>query len=209
MVYRRRRRAPRRYNRRRTSRYRRTFRKRNYSKPNKIYYFKRNFKGTDITLNPINFFSQGYLYSLGQLPNVSEFQNLFDLYQIRAIKLVWRPEQTESISINDVANAQMYSRFFSAVDLNNDSAALNADVLRQYSTVKVTGLGKIHTRYWKPKTVDSNGSNPAIKPWLPTTNTGIPHYGIKVYIEPNGSTGGFDMKYSCEGTMYLAFKNVL
>lgn len=208
MVYRRRRRGQKRYNRRRRT-YRRSFRKRGYGRNNKVYYFKRNFTWPILAVGGVNFTAEGFTFTLADLPNVAEFQNLFDSYQIRAIKLTFRPEQTQSISLNDIANAQIYYRFFSAIDYNDASAPQNADILRQYSTVKVTALNKVHTRYFKPKTVDDNGSNPGVRPWLPTKSNQIPHYGLRVFVESTGATGGFVFNYSIEGTMYCAFKNVL
>jgi len=207
MAYRRRR-TNKRYGRRRRT-YRRTFRRRNYSKPNKVYYFKRNFQFDNISIDHVNFFTIGYAFTLAKVPNYVEFQNLFDMYQIRAVKLTFRPEQSQSISLNDTANAQIYNRFFSAIDYNSDAGAANPDILRQYSTLKVTGLNKIHSRYLKPKTVDANGANPGVRPWLPTTSSQIPYYGLRIHIERNGSTGSFTMIYSVECTLYMAFKNVL
>lgn len=208
MVYRRRRRTGRRYNRRRRP-FKKSYRRRNYSGSNKVYYFKRNFQLTNLTTTPSMFAADAIAITLGDLPNVSEFQNLYDSYQIRAIKLTFRPEQTSSVSLNDIGNAQIYNRFFSAIDYNNYIAPTNADILRQYRTLKVTGINQIHTRYWKPKTVDSNGSNPGVRAWLPCSATGIQHFGLRIFIEPNESSGGFNMKYSVEGTAYLAFKNVV
>jgi len=106
MAYRRRR-TNKRYGRRRRT-YRRTFRRRNYSKPNKVYYFKRNFQFDNISIDHVNFFTIGYAFTLSKVPNYAEFQNLFDMYQIRAVKLTFRPEQSQSISLNDTANAQIY-----------------------------------------------------------------------------------------------------
>lgn len=194
----------------RTSRkrnYRRRFRRsyRYSKKGQKVFLYKRFVDlGTIAADSALNVYS-GFDFRLNDLPGWSEFQSLYDSYKINAIKIKFIPSQTVSNSLSTVANNQN-TRFISVIDYNDDSNPTSIDDLRQYHTCKVTNAFKTHTRYiYKPKYVIGASQS---RMWISTTTPSTAWYGLKVAIEPMGSTVSTSMNYHIEGKYYLSFKSV-
>lgn len=175
----------------------------------RVYRFKR-FTGTfgSLAISNIADTLTGYNFSLSDLPNSSEFTNLFDMYKINAIKISFVPQVTENISSGSLNNPYASSRFFSCIDYNDSAAPTNIDAIRQYANCKYTPIHKVHTRYiYKPKILDTTGFT--ISPWISTASSSINYFGLKVGVEAMYSTTTTSMVYSVEAKFYMSFKNVV
>ncbi|AUM61873.1 capsid [uncultured virus] len=211
MVYRRRyntRRRPRRYGRKKI--YRRRFRRstRTSKKGQKLYLFKR-YVGTlgSLVINNINPTFAGYNFSLNDVPNYTEFTDLYDSYKINCIKVYFIPQMTSNVSLGTVNNAWASARFFSAIDYNDATAPTSIDDLRQYQSCKMTSIMRQHKRViFKPKILDT--SSYTLSPWMATSSPSTNYYGLKVGVEPMSSTSSTTMTFNIEAVFYMSFKQV-
>lgn len=195
----------------------RVYRKRPYRKSrksmkkssiNKVYYFTRwSDFGTSTVASSLTPGYFGFNFSLSDLPNYTEFTSLYDYYKIKAVKVVFLPQMTENVSLGSVNNPYSYARFQTAIDYSDSNPPTTLDELREYKSYKFTPLLKPHTRYIpSPKFLDSSGFQ--LTNWMATSSPNVNYNGLKVCIEPIGSTGTLNMYYSMSVKMYLAFKNV-
>lgn len=209
--------------------YRRTYRKRTFRKRTtnrnyrkrftkrtrtskrgqKLYLFKRHCAPFGaLTINDITNTYTAYNFSLNDVPNVSEFTTLYDVYKINAVKITFRPQMTDNVSLSSINNAAASNRFFTAIDYNDSVSPTSIDEIRQYQSCKVTGLLRTHKRYFRPRIMDSSSVYSPGNKWLNTATTSTNYFGLKVAVEPTQSTIATSMTYSIECTYYLSFKNV-
>lgn len=173
----------------------------------KLYLFKRFCDFGALTISNITGTGAAYNFSLSDLPNYTEFTALYDSYKINAVKITFRPQQTQSISIGAVNNPNASSRFMSAIDYNDGTAPTSMDEIRQYQSCKVTGILKPHSRYiFKPKILTTDSFS--MSPWLSTSVPNTNYFGLKLWVEPMDSTSTTSMDYTVECKYYLSFKMV-
>ena len=187
------------------------------------HYFKRSWLGsanvqTSITENPS---FVGSLFRLNQVPDYTEFTNLFDNYKIHGIKMTfYRP----SLSNSDALNTQVL--LHTVYDYDDASAPSSVNQMVQYDNYKVVSLtnqfmknGKV-TRFFKPRTLTEVYRGPASTGYSPTTRgvfdtqyNDIPHYGLKWALEAIDSDGvpvtwPSDMTVRYQLTYYMSFGKV-
>lgn len=203
------------YRRKRT--YRKTYKKRTFRKrrtirrkgTQKIYQYKRlsGAFSTFVLSNVANAYT-AYNFSLGDVPNYTEFTALYDYYKINAVKVTLLPQMTQNVSLGDVNNAWASKRLFSAIDYNDSSAVTTIDEIRQYQTCKFTPILKRHSRYFKPRINDSGSVYTPGRPWLLCSSPNTNYFAIKLAGETMNSSGVANMEYTVEVMFYLSFKNV-
>lgn len=149
-------------------------------------------------------------FRLNQLPNATDFTNLYDQYKIRGVKIMLIPRGNNSDVITGATSGQSMG-VFSALDYDDVTPPTSIAQLCEYQNMKMTRSTSIHSRYFVPKPqinllVAGGGTSPALSgQWIDTALGVAPHYGFKYALQqlPNG-TQLYDIKY----TFYLAFKNV-
>lgn len=150
----------------------------------------------------------GVRFRLVDVPNVTEFTNLFDQYKIDGVKIHFLPRGNTA----EVGTNQGIVKFFSAIDYDDITAPGSINDILQYENVKTTRSTQDHSRYIKPKvaglayqTAVGNAYMPK-RGWIDCANTTVEHYGIKWALQqlPAGSQT-FDIKVD----YYLSFKNVV
>lgn len=179
----------------------------------KIHYFKRHVDLGIINLTNAGITSQGWSFQLNEVPNYTEFTNLYDQYKLCAAAVKFIPLQTVSqISPTGVGNFNI--RFATVIDYDSSGAFATFDDAREFSTCKVKACTQYHTRYIKPRirSANENDSNTIVasgtrKMWLSTTVTNIPHYGLR-YVFEAIPTPSYVMQYKVEAVYYLAMRNV-
>lgn len=144
---------------------------------------------------------QGFNFSLSQLPDYTEFTNLFDLYRINKIEVEWNPEYTTLSDASPLSTA-LNVRFNSAIDLSNSLAPSTVGEVLQYQQLQSTGITKVHKRAWRP-TVMMGDLTPCYC-WIRTSDPNESHFGIKIAIEPSGTA----MEFQSRVRMELEFANV-
>lgn len=176
-----------------------------------VQYFKRTrYYPASLTIASGATSYQGVSFTLGDIPDVTDFTALYDQYKILALKVQWLPRGNSS----DVANQGSISRMFSVIDRDDDATPSSIDQLCQYESLKVTPTTQVHKRYFKPSIrreiatgLGTTGSEVANPQWIDVTNTNVKHYGLKLAIQ--GPTPvGLSITYDAMVTFYMAFKNV-
>lgn len=203
--------------RRRTLRKRRPMRRtrrmirRPTTKSLRVHHFKRTFTLTPISTNNAGATFYGYSFTLSQLPNATEFTNLFDLYRINKILVRFVPNHNSSETAG--TGSPQISNFHSVLDYNDASPATTLDQLYEYQNWKMSRGTSIHQRLWRPTTFDmvavsggSSSANPQWRQWLSTSVTNIPHFGLKVGIEQSAVNA--DTTWVPYVSVYLSCKSV-
>lgn len=160
--------------------------------------------------------AQAYAFNLNQLPNVSEFTNLFDQYKITGAKLSFVPGASESLysPISGTSTANGFARFHSVIDYDDTTTPPSEDAMLQYGSLKTTGPMQTHVRYIKPKILHeiyrsaiATGYAPRAADWIDVGTPDVPHYGIKVWCNAPTSGTNTQISYTVYLTLYFACKN--
>lgn len=151
----------------------------------------------------------GEQFDIGQLPNMSEFSNLFDVYKMNAIKFELVPCQTGS-DVNPNTTSLFLPNILSAIDYTDSTAPTGINELMQYTSCRRTKITRRHSRYFKPK-VNNDVNTIAIgnaRPGWYGFGAAIPMYGVKWGLDQpfNVASGGFGVDRYV--TFYFSCKNV-
>lgn len=174
----------------------------------KVHYFKRTVVSvsTDITNSGFQACIAGELNNtLSELPNYTEFTDLYDSYKICAIKkkFVFNRNSaavgTAGYEIPQLITVNDFNQ--SSTVLASESEAL------QYASYKSVPMTRPITRYFRPcQLFTATGVVNAVKSrWNPTANVAIEHVGLKhAYMTFNTSTGITLGQVKTYTTFYLA-----
>lgn len=177
----------------------------------KVYYFSRYASlGTIVAATAANQYG-GSVFSLDQVPNYTDFTNLYDFFKIKAIKISFIPLSNVTLGSSSTNTYTNYNnRIFTVIDYNDAGTPTSIDELREYSNCKWSPNNKIHKRYFSPNPLadatDDSTISLQYKPWVPTTNYNLDYYAIKWAIE-NTDSGPTVPKYKIEAKFYMAFKS--
>lgn len=151
----------------------------------------------------------GLSFNLNQMPNATEFSNLYDAYRINRIVVKIIPKITEVGGILGSASNSMNVSLHSAVDYDDSHAPTGISDLVQYSTYKMTRGNQIHTRVFTPRVeLSANATSnaaPKAYQWLDTADLSLAHLGMKLYIPFISASTVIYYDYSV--TMYFSCKN--
>lgn len=184
--------------------------------PQPVHYFKRTrfYPASLVVTSGVTSY-QGVAFTLGDLPDVTDFTALYDQYKISKVVVKWLPRGNQSdLGISgSTALTGNISRMFSVLDFDDDATPSSIDQLCQYQNMKITGTHQVHSRVFKPavriEAATGLGTTANIikrDQWIDVTNTNIKHYGVKLAIQPPPNSAS--ITYDAMVTMYLAFKNV-
>lgn len=150
-------------------------------------------------------------FQLSSLPNSTDFTNLFDMYQIRKVKVIMTPIQ----GLVNVSGNNAY-KIYTAIDYNDDSAPTD-NMMRQYGNFRQHNIWNDRgfcSRTFKPTVVDTilnndgsvaySQSKPA--PWISTQYPVVPHYCLKIY--GNGFQAATAV-FKVDVELTVALKNVI
>lgn len=166
-----------------------------------LYKFTRTVEGVfDVTTDGINPALVGQTYRLNQLPNSTDFTNLFDMFRIAKIEVEWYPEYTELTDAAPLSNA-VNVRFNSAIDPTDGSAPSSVNDLLEYSTLKSTGVTKVHKLSFVPSILMSGTPCSCM---VPSSAPATPHYAVKIAVQPTGVA----MVFRSRAKFYLECANV-
>lgn len=205
-------RATKNVSRRRRRVYRRRVFRRNPNLRTQVYSFNRScaLLSQAQTVAVSGFWSSGLQFTLANLPNVSEFQNLFDHYYISYVKLYFQ------LNIDPAAGAAStaaYPVMYYARDYDDVAAPTNLDDMYQHGNLKRAVLhpNRLVTIGIRPATNElvfngvTSSYSPKWRQWVDMANTGVPFYGLKFALENwnlPGSALFIRAKYwiKCKGT---------
>lgn len=176
---------------------------------NKIHQFTRSQYYSGAVSGSTSFDTFGGIYfRLQDMPNVSEFTNLFDMYRIDKVTIKFMPRANSA----EAGTNQGLVKLFTVIDKDDITTPTSIAELLQYETCKVTPMSRVVTRTFKPlfaREAFQGGVTSAYTPgsgWIDCSNPLVQHYGIKWGMQqlPAGAqTCDLHIKY------HLSFKNVV
>lgn len=184
---------------------------------NDLHHFKRTVELTSIqcaVASNVSIDTLGAMqFTLSQLPGVSEFTTLFDMYKINGIKLSFVPAQTGA-DTNDPSKFMYMPDFWTVIDYDDANTPTKNDML-QCTGLRMTRGNRTHSRYIKPavsaevyRSLTNSSYAPKWRQWLDMADTGVPHYGIKYFAHASGYTSGNQPAWRVYATFYFSCKGV-
>lgn len=160
--------------------------------------------------NPPTDQSYKFFFSLDAVAGYQDFTKLYDQFKIRAVKVSFIPVA----NITTAAESGYASLIYSTYDFNGDAESTppSRDLIREYQYCKWSPYGKIHKRYFFPRTVESAtgiffGTKVGPQNWISTDFPLAPYYGLMVNVSNVPSIPTYDPLYKIEVKYYLSFRN--
>lgn len=134
-------------------------------------------------------------FTLNSIPNVTEFQNLFDHYRLTYVKLYFQLQLTPEAA---AASTAAYPVLYYARDYDDSLGPLSLDQLWEHGNMKrrVLQPNKLVTVGLRPatnsvvyRTALTNSYSPKWREWIDMANVDVPYYGLKFGVE-NWTTPG-------------------
>lgn len=198
---------------RRYGKFRRTYRKRGFRRSRVVKHsFKRMSDGGTITGNATySPFVAGYSFALDQLPNYTEFTNLYDSFRINFIVQKWHLKIDPSAQ---TATTASYPKLYWVVDNDDSTAPSNLNELRQHSRCKMAVMNPNRpvTIKFRPSVLmqayegaTATAYVPKWKQYIDCNDFATPHYGLKLGID---DLTNINYKVTVETIMYFTMKDV-
>lgn len=156
--------------------------------------------------NPATDQSYRLIFRLNAVTAYQDFTALYDMYKIRAVKVSFIP----IMNITTATESGFASLIYSTYDFNGPttSTAPSKDQIREYQYCKWSPYGRIHKRYFFPRTVENpNGTKVGPQNWISTSASDVPYYGLLVNVSNIPSINIDEPIYKIEVKYYLSFKN--
>lgn len=177
----------------------------------KIVNFKRGFYSQQWVFSTaaIGGYYQTLSLQLGQIPNNTEFTNLFKQYRIKAFKWTFVPRFDSASTADAAAGAPLgylyinRNRENTAITGTYSAATLNNVMEKPY---KVLQTNKPRSIYMKCNTIAD--SEIQYNKWLTTVVTGIGHFGLDVYWWFPGAVPTVNVVMDIHCCVYLQCKGV-
>lgn len=193
-----------------------------------------HFKAHYIKANYLEVFMTGadkmfsYSFQLNDVPNKTEFQNLFDEYRINAVLFELKPRYVSNLIMStDPATLSSTTNMVTAnnlglpevntvIDLNDATAPATTAELVEYQTFKQTRGNAIHKRKVIPRVAIAAdpagvGAVSMAKRWVNSNQLTIDHFGLKGSISnvPNINIAGANPSFFIDLhiTYYVSCKN--
>lgn len=151
-----------------------------------------------------------YSFNLAQLPNYTEFSNLFDRYMLTHVQLRFTLKIDPSAQ---AAASAVYPKLYYVKDYDDSSSPASLDVLREHSRCvqKVLYPNRPVIVNVKPAILQeiyrsgvATTYSPRWKTWIDCNTMDCPHYGLKWGLDDFTNT---NMKIDIEGKMWFACKD--
>lgn len=180
--------------------------------PRKVYNYKRSvFLQSAIQVSNLVDYSNHFGFTLGQLPNATEFTGLYDEYRINKVVIKLIPKFNSTLQGTGIANYM--NQVHTCLDYDDANALPTATAINditQYQSHRMTMGARTVTRVVVPK-IELTGSGaqaPKAYQWLDTDQTAALHNGVKVVI-PKCDNASSLIIYDLQITTYLSFRNVV
>lgn len=182
-----------------------------FSKRYNVYHYKRSvFYQNIISVDNLFNYTNHWGFTLGQLPDASNFTGLYDEYKINKVVLKILPKFSQTLQS---ATSNQLGQILTAIDYDDANSLPQAtciDEISQYQSFRIHPGNRPVTRVIVPK-VELTGSGvqaPKSRQWLDCDNTTSLHNGLKIVL-PKLSASGTTMNYDVLVTHYMSFRNVL
>lgn len=153
---------------------------------------------------------------LNDLPDVSQYQQVFDEYRIGGIKYTFRPryDNSENGNVLPLGYAHIIRDPTSTITPTGLYTQSNVNTFLQNGAVKSYTLNKPFSIYYKPKIYDVVGTSGSSSqriinaPFLRLdTDTGVQHRGFHIFLQNNNMTAAnSSLQLDVYVTFYLTFR---
>lgn len=151
-------------------------------------------------------------FTLNDVPNATDFTNLFENYRIIGVLLTFRlmdnPDSTNYISSTVFTQgSNFYPKLWTVVDRDDSTPPTLATIReRPYARCRILRPDrfiKVFVKYPRPIIATASGvtyTNPPRESWFRTSEPTVSHFGLKVVLDKMGYAGttftvGIDRKY--------------
>lgn len=170
-----------------------------------------------------HYFAIACAFALDDIPSITDFTALFDLYKINAVKFKLLPYYDNAPSATNAGGYGSIAGFIHHVQDDDDivtptASDVGIDEIRQYLNYRTQSLQSKRpiSRYIRPRISIAGGASGAftagvnMRPkWINCAYTNATHYGFKAIIEIfNSSAYASTLIFKIEPTYYLGFKNM-
>lgn len=142
------------------------------------YLFRRKVQFTSISLAPLTVARNGLMqFKLNDIPQYTDFTNLFDSYKLRKVKVEFRPTVN---SFDD--STDEIPQVLECVDYNTTVPLSGVDTVMAYQNVRQWSADKYHSRTFRPRYMigDPTGTKFSVsQQYQPTSNVDLLHYGLQ------------------------------
>lgn len=138
--------------------------------------------------------SKGYHFHFSQIPNVTEFTQLYDQFKILNVKVTFRPRYNVSTTESASHGHGSIPSVHYLVD--KDSASQPSNVVNTFlenTSARSLWLSRPRTVSFKPTVLDqiyesslSTAYSPRKAPWIDCADTAAQHYGLRYICETEG-----------------------
>jgi len=127
------------------------------------------------------------------VPDNANYSSAFDQYRINSIEYHLLPCSQASLP----ATAPGYSFAMIYHDYDDTATPTSQAAARSYANMAIVGPGEKHSRKIRPHcavamtssgAASISGAGNVVAPWIDTTSTAIPHYGLKIVVTQSNST---------------------
>lgn len=166
--------------------------------------------------------TKGYAFKLADIPNHTEFTQLFDQYSIRYIKL-YIVHRGTNLSMIEASNTGVGMPIMLITrDYDDNSAPASMDSLREYAKSKFFAFTPERRMFRMGITPAMQRSNydsavstsysPKFKQYIDCNSPNTPHYAVKLGVQSpsplSGGTLGYNVYLDIYATYYISFKTV-
>lgn len=159
-------------------------------------------------------------FSLSDLPQASSFATIFDAYRIDKVELRFIPDADElpsASSLGAASTAVAKGEFLNtAIDFDDSTAPSSLAQILEYETFMVSPPYREQKVVLKPRVareifdgvITTAYEQPESEIWLDIAQTGIPHYGVKGYIQSAGASANIQNVWRLYATYHVSCKQV-
>lgn len=155
-------------------------------------------------------------FKLSNIPNYTDFTNLFDQYKIVGIKQKFIYSSNSFNQATATYNNQM-PMLLHVLDFDDGTALTTVNEYNQYDTCRISRTDKTFVRYFKPKVaqatygsgVFTSYATPNSNPWIDGASINVEYYGNKfgMVYPTTGTLGESIGKLVCFTTYYIACRD--
>jgi len=159
-----------------------------------------------------------YVFTIGDLPQFASFNALFDNYRINAVVMKFQRSTIPVTATSGLGTPGSNAIIAYVKDYDDGNALTTLDQAYEYQNCKIYPVSdinnkpiivKIRPRYAVQlyQTSVSTGYKAQRGGWLDMSQSGVPHYGIKVALEEYFDAS-YKQTFRVWATYYVSFKNV-
>lgn len=159
----------------------------------------------------------GWEFKLNQLPNIAEYQSLFDQYMINAVKVTFFPASNIAFDATAVTTTIGVPRILMAIDRTDAATPAVENTVREYTKSQRKYMNRECSIYIKKpltvglvyNTLATSTFSTNERMWLSLAGAAsAPHFGLKtaIVVESQGTTDA-EVKVDWEVTYYFQCRN--